>query len=81
MTPWPGEPLWPLGSPDAVPIRGNEYPGLGSISPVSAIGDNSSVSVGLMAIGKEYYADQTTVAVDQFDLPRAPVGPLIQVRM
>jgi hypothetical protein len=34
-----------------------------------------------MAIGKEYYADQTTVAVDQFDLPRAPVGPLIQVRV
>eukprot|EP01046_Picozoa_sp_COSAG06_P049085 COSAG06_NODE_7480_length_2490_cov_22.873693_1_plen_160_part_00 len=29
-TGWRGEPLWPLGSPDAVPIRGNEYPGLGS---------------------------------------------------
>ena len=25
-TGWRGEPLWPLGSPDAVPIRGNEYP-------------------------------------------------------
>lgn len=78
-TGWRGEPLWPLGSPDAKPIRGNEYPSLGSISPVSAVGDKSTVSVGLMAVGKEFYADQTTVSVDHYDLPRAPVGPLLQL--
>jgi hypothetical protein len=77
-TGWRGEPLWPLGAPDAVPIRGNEYPSLGAISPVTAVGDSSSISVGLMAIGQEFSADQTTVAVDQADLPRAPIGPILQ---
>jgi hypothetical protein len=77
-TGWRGEPLWPLGAPDAKPIRGNEYPSLGAISPVTAVGDNSSISVGLMAVGTEFSADQTTVSVDQADLPRAPIGPILQ---
>ena len=45
---------------------------------MTAVGDQDGVSVGLMAVGKEFNADQTTVEVDHADLWKAPVGPVLQ---
>jgi|EP01046_Picozoa_sp_COSAG06_P025709 hypothetical protein len=57
--------------------RGNAYPA-SSFSPVTALGDTKSFTIGIQVMNPELNSDNTsTYNVEYYDLPAAPTKPLL----